>query len=176
MLQEDRVDDGIADQRNEREQSGQRVHPQRQNRHGRDPQEKREGECLTRAQLASRQRTPPGTDHDRVEVGVQKMIQGGTGGSGHAYPHRAQQQHVERDHTRRREKHAYDGREHDQSNDSGLCQVVVLSRPCSTAQRAIGAVRSGRRLHGQTVSSTRPRRVPSRRSAHTYRISRSTNL
>ena len=55
-LEEAGVDDGIADQRGERQQRGDRVDPEHQHRHRRDPQHHREGEHL--GQRVTGQRHP----------------------------------------------------------------------------------------------------------------------
>ena len=121
-----RIDQCIADQREERQHGGQRIHGEPQHEHRAHGQHGSEADGMAMLHVAGRQRTMARARHLKIDALIQDVVERRRGTRGHGDAECAEQQRRQRHHARRREHHADDGGEHDQQAHLRLRQLQIF--------------------------------------------------
>ena len=122
-LQEHGIDERVAQQRCQGKPRGQRIDPDKQNRHAGTAEKGGEERSLPVAHAPA---SDGGTRHLQIDSLVYQMIHGGGSARAQGNTQIAKQQDFQRHHARDRHEHPYHRGEDHQEHNVGFCQLLVI--------------------------------------------------
>ena len=128
-LEDHGIDDGIADERGQRQPHRERVHVVHQQPQAEAADQAGKHHRLERGQLPARQRPPIGAPHAGVDLLLDQAIDRRRRARHQRDAGRGREQDLQRHHAGRREQHADDRGEHDQRHHARLGQREERARP-----------------------------------------------